>query len=764
SSAMILPEIQSQLFSARSELQKKLALALSEHAGKNSAVSISSDSMPIAGKESHFILRISVPSNSASQVNSDFSARIPVGKIPADSALSFKSGGIISAEPESDSVLIGFSGLSSQGERLEFRFASVPATFSEDLNPLFVSGENAVVESKLVLSVAAKIKSLLVPLKPFDSGILDLGRTKAYSEGGSLEIVSDSNSNFVSVPNPGDGQKISVYYFLVSPVSSELKQESVRNEPGSRAANYSLRISSRLAFPLNDFLFVLPVQPGEFAQITNVIDSKGLRPKLEMLSSSVGAVRIGELPAGQSLVVYFSLSISNAEAYYSGISAETGSILSSLSVSGNASIRSQAEALLEKLNALNFSSSGSAFQSGVTQLHLQAKSLEENQNGLASLSSEFLALSRKAKSEKLGLEEEAKKALEAGFPGLSSSLSAQASNIGLAIKSAETSSAGESGLQDAINALLKAMPEAESQSALSQKVASDKNSILAESLGLTESAKSLGISLAVEFLPENFVSLAEKTEYCLAGNDFACASASLRELRGKSDELRASFYSTVSKKISSRIESAESFLETADRAIPKKVSFLEGLFSSISEPDSANGFSVTLKYLSQARARLSAIASPSFRSKLSKIIGLANSAEKASALRETDSISAELEEKLSALNALGIELDEKTRLVSEDADSLLSQANAAVNLSSESTAKRKLADAKSALQKKDYLNSMLLSRSAISLATLSAKSESAFPLAVYPLLLVIAVTVIIKIRKRRPKSGPAPRKLERIGG
>lgn len=762
-SLSLLPELRKELFNSRDELARRLSLSLQDFAEKKSIVSVSSSGPIVAGKESAFVLRIFVPSPFSRQANYSFSAEMPAEGLPADAAQTFRSSGITSAVPKEKSVFAEFSGISAEGERLEFEFGSIPAGFSEELSPLYVSEENAVIESKISLSVRIAQKSLLVPLKDFASDMLGISRTRAFSEGEELKIVSDSNASYVFVPNPKNGQKISIYYFVLEPVSAVQRLEYQKEDSKGSVRNYSLNISSRLPFALNNFLFVLPLsmQAGS-TELGGITDSRGKRPELVMLSDEKPAIRISSLEPGQAITVYFTFFVSGAGDYWGSLEAEASRALSALSNSSNPGIAEEARALMQRLKIAGFQNSGKELENELLEIYSKVKRLEESEKGLNSASSEYFSISQKAISAKQSLEEKSSQALRSGFPELSSSLSKQAKLLESAI--AKASQVSASDFAGATGMLLKALPSFSGQDPISVQIVSDKNSLAAKAFGILEKFRNL--SFEAPRAETEILSLEDRIDYSLSILDFAGAASLLNELKAATAELEKDLGRKSLERLSGQKTRLQSLIEMADREIPSGISAIEAMLSKVSEQeiDAARYFSpISRSHLKEAKAKLALILSPSFRQKIAGVLE-SPSRDNISLLEQIQPILPEFEERLARANSLARELDKKTLLVKEDSIAFFSQASSATKLNPGPQASQALSLAKSALEKKDYLNSIILSKKAIGLAALSGNAGSeGLPIAVYPLLLVIAIAMVFRIKKGKPKSAQAPsKKLERI--
>jgi TolA-binding protein len=261
----------------------------------------------------------------------------------------------------------------------------------------------------------------------------------------------------------------------------------------------------------------------------------------------------------------------------------------------------------------------------------------------------------------------------------------------------------------------------------------------------------------------NINSSHSKVLAALSEGDFVRAKNALHTLQFAFEEYLAEQHTALNKKISETKELISKFKQLAVGRIPRTITELELMFSSISEeelPEIENTLPISKKEFHELAKRAKELSSNQLNLEMDEFLQRADFDANGNS---TALLAGKLSRKLAVLlgdaNSIYTELQNAAEKIKAKAVVAFNSAVVKYKNSNPSEdAQYVLAEAKTHIDSGNYVKGMLLANRASSLLTFAQSGEFTLPLSIFPLAAVIAIVLFVRCRN----NSKIPKRAHRI--
>ncbi|MFH1545224.1 MAG: hypothetical protein ABIE23_04025 [archaeon] len=735
----VLDEVSATLSGLKNEAKKKLLEELKSFIIKNSYIQLTAGEM-LLGEEFSSNLKIHL-TNPFNSIEEPLSLRIPVEGEFSSLELTSSSPNVVNSFLEGHELVIELDRMPSGKTFMELDASSSLISFSEETQLLSINQSKAVMSKTLIINSSALIPRIEIDLNLSDS--LEVREAFVFFREKKIPFyMQEKNINFF-LEDVSDRDEVEIYYSLLDPIEFSFSLDSAEEMDANKLKySYSLKVKNLLPMELNKVNLLLPLdlQDREIER-KEFFDSRGKEVSFSFPSSNSISFSLSSLFPGQEESFSLNLYVNDASAYWNSFIQKIESDLLSLQYSSKESISLESGSILQELNSLKDESNFKEEEllNKISSLREKTDSLIKEERITEAEIAEFLELRNSLLNELESLKNEVHSLNELGFGGYAIELNEKISRV--------------NALLDSSNELL----HTDSSEALSllfqaQSIVTDNNSD-SVSNAIEEERTSAITSLEEFFSPllssspeflslqEKAFSLDEEISSSLMKQDYSNAKNQLIELKetiAGMDELNNSTLNNDSIKLKEKINLLK---EKTNSIIPSLFAELDSIFSS---PIPENYVSpITEERLKTLFLQTNSIITASLKEEMELADG--------NTIYFSSSLEKELEEKLKEAELIEKELATALSRIKEDAFAFLSTAKEKTTSSNNSEALYLLSEAETAFNEKNYFKAIDFSQQA---AILSPKEPSPIeiPLAVYPLLVLVAVFVFARRMKFFQKS------------
>ncbi len=742
----------SSLLQEAIEEKRNALIAFFKHSAQTIAFPVET---AFLGKPFNARVRVSFSSPFSSSFDFPLSFSIPFDA--KNARLVNSSGNVLSARLDSNKLFIDLNSVCVGQTFLELdsNFSVIPR---QSQSIVFLDSQKATIKHSLVFSTPFQVEKLFVEL-PIESSCT-ASNGLAFFEAKQLQVSIQEKKLFFSITQPKNNSTAEVYYDLAEPFSVSTKLlGSKQVDQNTFQYSFLVSVQNNLGFRVENARLQLPLPFEENNSIARLFDFSGNQ---KILHSESGKTFFSaeEILPNQRIEFSLLVETKNQQAYWNSFLQKTMQELLGLALSDNESIKNAANELLEKASAIEQSLAviDSAKINELIQLEEETRKLLLKETVLQDSAKAFL--SEKSVLEKLLAEKQKE---FSAFNDLN--LSSNAAALSLSISNARQLLAEAVSLAESqgFDAALKKIFEAENmlskskQNSLNEFILENRDSLLQNPL-----FKSNDFSDAnSQKLRNEIFSLDSLLLKAVSENDSNALSL-FKQMQAKSTDLNNAANSAVLRIVFETKKSIGSFKQLlSSKGISEKIDLLGKLFQTVSDSDleSANYvLPISRSFLEKTRLKTSELDSVRLEKRLTEFDSFFEKKDYFSAFNLIPFFKEELETKKSELESLDSSLSNALARLLEDATVAV---NSAMDFAEQSSDKESLKQAKTAekeLEKKNFLKAIVLAKTIEGNAPTQQQtgffsfSLPGIPLAIIPLLGIIAVALFVKSQREKKES------------
>lgn len=637
---------------------------------------------------------------------------------------------------------------------LFFDSNAVLATSEESEKVLWVDSGRAMVERTITLSTSGTLPKLKLATGIPQQELLLWESVHIFSGNSEITFHAEQGSLVFFLDNAENNQKIRLYYTLSNPIAHSftlLSQEPL--DSNTMRYHYSLSITNNLAgVGLNDtklmLQFPLPENEPEHMEF---FASDGKPVQFQALGGGRVAFVAPTIPPKQTMEFYLTLTVKNYESYWLSVAEGYRERLMLLSASASEKTKNLAAGLLGELDSLPAAqTTGSAASiNALLALGSRVEELGSAEENLSLSLSNYAVLENEIAGELQRLQSEAETMGLYGFDSFAAPVLGAIADANSHIAKSAGFRLGND-INSAISELFmaRAVLSGIPPSGLQQKILEEKDLLMrsAEELFMLSSRYGIQESAA----RQEIASLENSVSESAMANDFTASRKNLDALGLRITDFNRAISSSLEKRAGEISEKISLFCRLADAEIPALLAELGKLTAT----DNAAGLAsyplpVTAERLGKIALQLRSLNSLALRKEFDAFLSEVQGGNFLSALGKAEPFEPELDEALAQATLLRDELSGNLNRIKEDAVALF---NSAVQkfrgAEPNAEATELLEEARRELEGKNYISSIALSNRATSLVSLPPETGSGIPLAVYPLVAIIAAVLFFSYRKR----------------
>ncbi|GEM_PF-2324828 len=576
--------------------------------------------------------------------------------------------------------------------------------------------------------------------------------------------LSDSTVSF-SLENVSDGSGAEVFYDLKEPIGISLQLlEAKKADKNTMQYAYLATVQNKLSFPVQNAKLFLPLPSGSISG-AKLIDSKGTQKQLRAESGKL-FFSVEELLPKQEQEFSLSLEIKDSLEYWLSFLQQTRQTAFGLTLSETPSVSEAAQQLLSAVDSLgqNFNGNDSAKLNELILLNKETTELSASAAELAALEKDFFF--KKEETEKMLAEKNSELAAVSDLnlfkeaADLSARLSAANRFFANAVSEGESANF-DAALKSLDNAK-KAVSDTPNTNGLNSLLLKNRDALVKNaefsSSAFASDANFSSLQSDIHLLDAMFLK-------SFSENDSNNALSLLKQLQKKSADLNAAANNAASRAVSEAKKSIDSFQHLLSKdGIASKIQQLSQLFQSASDSDLEQANYIlpfSRSYLEKQSFKLGEFDSLRLQKKFSGFSELLEKGDIVGAFNLVDSFTQELDLKLGELQQMDDALANAIRRLKEDATVSVAAAKAIAEKTKNPAAEKTVALAEKELAKENFLKAIALAKSiegtdSADVTAFASFSDAGIPLAIYPLVAVIAVALFVR-RYRNKKTGEKPR-------